>query len=128
MNEYVERLNNYNNVKNPNELLEFMDKNIKYGIYETDKVVYDKWDASINSEFQKACQTKYELCGSKRLLKYGYGTCWDQVELERDWFINNDYECKTFFIWFCFSTSNNYVTHTYLVYKDKKTVKVNIKM
>ena len=123
MNKYEERLNNYNNVKNPNELLEFMDKNIKYGIYGTDKVVYDKWDASINSEFQKACQTKYELCGSKRLLKYGYGTCWDQVELERDWFINNDYECKTFFIWFCFSTSNNYVTHTYLVYKDKKTEK-----
>ena len=59
----------------------------------------------------------------KRLLKCGYGTCWDQVELERDWFINNDYECKTFFIWFCFSTSNNYVTHTYLVYKDKKTEK-----
>ena len=75
MNEYVERLNNYNNVKNPNELLEFMDKNIKYCIYGTDKVVYDKWDASINSEFQKACQTKYELCGSKRLLKYSYGTC-----------------------------------------------------
>ena len=123
MNEYVERLNNYNNVKNPNELLEFMDKNIKYGIYGTDKVVYDKWDTSINSEFQKACQTKYVLCDAKRLLKYGYGICWDQVELERDWFINNDYECKTFFIWFCFSTSNNYVTHTYLVYKDKKTEK-----
>mgnify|MGYP006907843007 CR=1 FL=1 len=30
MNEYVERLNNYNNVKNPNELLEFIVKvNIK---------------------------------------------------------------------------------------------------
>ena len=29
MNEYEERLNNYNNVKNPNELLEFMDKNIR---------------------------------------------------------------------------------------------------
>ena len=28
MNKYEERLNNYNNVKNPNELLEFMDKNI----------------------------------------------------------------------------------------------------
>ena len=42
MNEYEERLNNYNKVKSPNELLEFMDKNIKYGIYGTDKVVYDK--------------------------------------------------------------------------------------
>ena len=104
MNKYEERLNNYNNVKNPNELLEFMDKNIKYGIYGIDNVVYDKWDASNNSEFQKACQTKYVLCDAKRLLKCGYGTCWDQVELERDWFINN-------------------VTHTYLVYKDKKTEK-----
>ena len=59
MNEYEERLNSYSNVKNPKELLEFMDKNIKYGIYGIDKVVYDKWDASNNSEFQKACQTKY---------------------------------------------------------------------
>lgn len=123
MNEYKERLNNYNNVKSPKELLEFMDKNIKYGIYGTDRVIYDKWDADNNSKFQKACQTKYALCDLNRLLKYGYGTCWDQVEFERNWFIHNNYECKTFFIWFCFDTSNNYITHTYLVYKDKVTNK-----
>ena len=48
MNKYEERLNSYSNVKNPKELLEFMDKNIKYGIYGIDKVVYDKWDNGID--------------------------------------------------------------------------------
>ena len=32
MNKYEERLNSYSTVKNPKELLEFMYKNIKYGI------------------------------------------------------------------------------------------------
>ena len=120
---YNERKLAYDKVNTPEELQEFMDKYLKYGIYGTDNKIYENWNSDVNSEFQIACQTKYSLCDAKRYLQYGYGTCWDQVELERDWFINNDYECKTFFIWFCFSTSNNYVTHTYLVYKDKKTEK-----
>lgn len=118
---YEERKVAYNKVRTPKELLVFMDKYIKYGIYGTDNKIYDNWESSNNSDFQIACETKYLLCDAERYLKYGYGTCWDQVELERDWFTKNNYEFKTIFIWFLFEKENSYLTHTYLVYKDKET-------
>ena len=116
---YEERKLAYSKVKTPNELLVFMDKYIKYGIFGTDNKIYDDWEADVNSEFQIACQTKYTLNDIERYLKTGYGTCWDQVELERDWFSKAGYEFKTLFIWFLFEEDNNYTTHTYLIYKDK---------
>lgn len=117
--DYEERINEYNKITNPNELLSFMDKYITYGIYGTDNKIYTNWEMDTNSEFQLAYQSNYELCDCDRLLKYGYGTCWDQVELERTWFTTHGYENKTFFIWFYFNKENNYITHTYLIYKDK---------
>lgn len=119
--DYYQRKNLYDHVKSPEELLNFMDKCIKYGIYGTDGKVYEAWEADSNSDFQVACQTKYALCDIDRSLKYGYGTCWDQVELERDWFSKNNYQFRTLFIWFLFEKDNNYITHSYLVYKDKIT-------
>ena len=117
--DYFDRVERYSKVSNPEELMEFMDNNISYGIYGIDGVVYDDWNNSIDSSFQVACQTKYALCDSHRLIKYKYGNCFDQVELERDWFKRNNYEFKTFYIWFLFEEDNNYMTHSYLVYKDK---------
>ena len=119
--DYYQRKNLYDQAKSPEELLNFMDKCIEYGIYGTDGKVYGDWEADGNSDFQVACQTKYALCDIDRSLKYGYGTCWDQVELERDWFSKNNYQFKTLFIWFLFEEDNNYITHSYLVYKDKIT-------
>ena len=111
-------LEEYNDIKTPSELLEFMDKHIKYGIHGTDDKDYTSWDNDINSEFQKACQNRYSLCDKDRILKYGLGTCWDDVELERCWFKEHNYSFKTFFIWFRFDYDNNYGTHTYLVYEE----------
>ncbi len=116
--DYFKKLDNYNKVSSPEELLNFMSNNISYGIYGSDGVIYDNWNSSVDSSFQVACQTKYELCDSHRLLKYKYGNCWDQVEFERDWFKKNNYQFKTFYIWFLFEEENSYMTHTYLVYKD----------
>lgn len=114
---YKERIEKYNEVNTPEELLKFMDKYITYGIYGIDSKSYTNWENDINSEFQIACQTKYALCDKERILKYGLGTCWDQVELERFWFKEHNYNFKTFFIWFYFEEDNNYGTHTYLVYE-----------
>ncbi len=116
---YEERKNAYSQVKTPDELLVFMDKYIKYGIYGTDNKIYDNFKTDVDSEFQVACQTKYSLNDIERYLKTGYGTCWDQVELERAWFNKAGYEFKTLFIWFLFEEKNNYTTHTYLIFKDK---------
>ena len=117
--DYMDRKKAYYNVKTPEELMIFMDKYIRYGIYGTDNKVYENYGTSVDSEFQLACQNRYALCDIERYLRYGYGTCWDQVELQRDWFARNNYEFKTIFIWFLFEEENNYITHAYLVYKDK---------
>lgn len=111
--------NDYNKINTPEELLDFMKNNIKYGFSDENGKVYGEWDSNSSSDFQTNFSSKYRLLSPSNLIKNKYGVCWDQVELERDWFKRHNYECKTFFIWFYFKEKNNYITHTYLVYRDK---------
>ena len=53
------------------------------------------------------------------ILKTLYGTCWDQVELERYWFDKKDYEVKTIFQMVKLNYNNNYPTHSFLIFRDK---------
>lgn len=78
-------------IKSPKELLNYMNVNIKYK--QDENWVLNK------------CEK-------------GYGNCYDQVELEREWFSKKTYEYKTIFIWFCLPYQNNYLTHTYLIYRE----------
>lgn len=105
----------YENVKTPEELLEFMNENIKYGLVDDTGKKYGPWD---NEEFQYACQTKWRLSSPERLINVEYGHCWDQVELEREWFTNHGYKVKTFYIWFELPYNNPYFTHTYLIFEN----------
>ena len=50
--------------------------------------IYGPWN---NQEFQQGCQTNWRLSSPERLIKVRYGHCFDQVELERDWFNNHNY-------------------------------------
>ncbi|MBQ3306577.1 MAG: hypothetical protein IJG68_00130 [Bacilli bacterium] len=109
----------YNSIKTPEELLEFMNQYIHYGIFGTDHKEYTEWNEDSNSSFQEACRKYFTLCDKNRILKHGLGICWDQVELERTWFEENHYKTKTFFIWFYYpNEDNSFITHTYLVYQD----------
>lgn len=105
----------YDEVKTPEELLDYMNTAINYGFVDDDGNVYMD---SNNEEFQKGCRLKWKLSSPSRLIKVKYGHCWDQVELERDWFSKHGYECKTFYIWFELPYQNSYSTHTYLVFRD----------
>lgn len=107
----------YKNIKTPEELLEFMSNNITYGIYGNDNKIYDLGTKEKEDLFEYACKNHYGLSSPKKLLEHGYGHCWDQVELERDWFKKHGYEFKTFYIMFLLDYDNSYATHTYLVYK-----------
>lgn len=81
------------NIKTPEELLEFMD--------------------IINYDSPK----NWHLLTPNEVLKKRIGNCFDQVELEREWFKSNNYEIKTYYMMFLLPYNNPYSTHTFLVYK-----------
>lgn len=104
----------YKDIKTPEELLEYMSSNIKYGfMYKNGDACLDirtvDWDI-----WHKECLVQT----GKELLESNVGTCWDQVELERMWFIEHGYEIKTFFIWFDIDVENDLPSHTFLLYKN----------
>lgn len=107
----------YELIKTPEELLEYMNQNIKYGFVNSNGKIY----LTLNTqELQDAYRKEWRLSSPKRLLEVKYGSCWDQVELERDWFSSHGYTYKTLFIWFLFPYENSYSTHTYLIYKENE--------
>lgn len=106
----------YEELQTPEELFQFMQDYIRYGIH-VNGITYTD---SRTKEFQENFLKYWHLSSPRDLLVNRHGQCWDQVELERDWFTKNGYEFKTLFIWFLFDYENNYTTHTYLVYKDKE--------
>lgn len=102
------------NIKTPEELLEFMSENINYGYLGKNGRVYHCDDHEFDSEWYE----QYILENSNELLNNLYGNCWDQVELERDWFLKKGYEIKTLYEMVKLDYANKYPTHSFLVYKD----------
>lgn len=105
----------YKDIKTPEQLLKYMNENIKYGFVDNDGKAYGSWNIQ---EFQEGCRTKWHLSSPERLIQVGYGHCFDQVELERDWFSKHNYRFKTFYIRFEIPYENTYSVHTYLVYEN----------
>ena len=102
-------------VKTPKQLLQYMSENIKYGFVDNQGNIYRTQDQEY---FQNMHREKWRLSSPERLRKVKYGECLDVVELERDWFLQNGYSVKTFYIWFEFPFTNSYSIHTYLVYQE----------
>jgi len=102
-------------VKNPEELLAYMEKNIEYGyVGRENNYIYSSGDVNFDNNFDNEyfLQTPEQLLSSKR------GVCWDQAELERFWFLKKEYESKVYFLMFAKEKLNNLPTHTFLVYKN----------
>lgn len=70
----------------------------------------EKW----NNEFDKF----YYLQTPEELLISKCGVCWDQVELERKLFSDNNINFKTYFIYI--NDNDMLPSHTFLVYNDDK--------
>lgn len=102
-------------INTPEELMAYMNENILYGFVDSKGKIYTPSD---EKKFQNGCRNIWKLSSPERLKKVRYGHCWDQVEFEREWFLNHGYECKTFYIWFELDYDNPYSTHTYLIYKE----------
>lgn len=103
----------FDKINSPQELLNFMSNNIKYGFVGKNGKKYTNQDSEDWNDWYEQClvQTGDQVLNTK------VGTCWDQVELERLWFENHNYEIKTIFIWFEINYENDYPTHTFLLYK-----------
>ena len=101
-------------IKTPEELLNFMSKNIDYGYLGKNNRVYHYNDSDFDSEWYE----QYILENSEELVNNSYGNCFDQVEFERDWFLKNGYEIKTIYEMVKLDYNNVYPTHSFLAYKD----------
>ena len=101
----------YNKINTPEELFDFMNKNIVYGYLGKDKKIHTEEDNDIWEE-------EYILETKDDILEYKIGNCWDQVELERDWFKEHNYEFETIYHQVMLNYNNPYPTHTMLIYKD----------
>ncbi len=106
----------YSEISTPQVLLEYMIQNMQYGFVDENNQIY----RPESEEFQNYVKTKWHLSSPDRLLQVGYGTCFDMVELERDWFSKHGYHFKTMFIWFQLPYNNTYSMHTYLLYEENE--------
>ena len=104
----------YDQIMNPSKLLEYMKKNIMYGYLGNDNKIYYPSDKNFNIKWFN----NYILESPEEVINNMIGTCYDQVEFEREWFIKHDFEIKTFFIIAEVDYANDFPTHTYLAYKD----------
>lgn len=98
-------------MKKVNEIMKIMDT-IEYGFKDEKgnniiNVDLEKWD----NEFSNF----YYLQNPEELLESKCGVCWDQVELERKLFEDNDIKVKTYFIYIV--DNDNLPSHTFLIYK-----------
>lgn len=102
----------------PEHLLKYMDENINYGFVGKNGKIYKEPG---NDEWEKDWYNECIVQDGKTLMESHYGTCWDQVELERKWFEEHNYQYKTIFMWFEVNKPNNLPTHTFLIFnKDNK--------
>lgn len=67
-----------------------------------------KWDEEFNNF--------YKLLEPEELLKTKCGVCWDQVELERKLFKDNNIACQTYFIFI--NDGKMLPSHTFLTYEN----------
>ena len=102
----------FNEIKNPQELLEWMEQ-ITYGYKGKTKLhIYTEED------FNDAWYDEYLLSSPTEVIKNKIGNCWDQTELERYWFEKHNYKVKTIYVMVNLPYENPYPTHTFLIYQD----------
>ena len=104
----------YENIKMPEELLKFMDENISYGYLDKNGKIHRIQDKDFNEDWFNL----YRLENNQDVLNTKVGNCFDQVEFERTWFINNGYEIKTIFEMVLLDYENPYPMHSFLAYKE----------
>lgn len=108
----------FQEVKTPEQLMLYLDQNFKYGVVDSNG---EKYFDSSDQKFQNICNNQWKLRSVQDLLNVGIGHCYDQVEIEREWFTLNNYEILTFWISaYQPEVENSGFSHTYLLYKENE--------
>ena len=106
----------FKKVKTPEQLMDYLNNNFEYGVIDN---FGNKFYDSNSNEFQEICNTQWKLRSVEKMLQDKIGHCYDQVEIERMWFLKNNYKVKTF--WICTYQENvedSAFCHSYLLFKD----------
>lgn len=92
------------------EIMNLM-KDIKYGWVDKNNKTHELVDETFSDN--------YMLQSPNEVIKTKIGVCWDQVELERYFFEENDWKVKTYFL--VYYDGDKCSTHTFLTFeKDNK--------
>lgn len=76
--------------------------------------------SKLHKEVNNLFSDNYILQTPKEVVKNKVGICWDQVELERYYFKNNDWNIKTYFI--VHYDNDKCPTHTFLTYRKNDKI------
>ncbi len=82
------------------------------------KLGYRDKNGNLYSGFRYDFKDVFYLQSPKQLLESKVGSCFDQVELERDLVTKLDVDCRTYFI--MYPDDKFDCAHTFLIYKDTK--------
>ncbi len=105
----------YNELKTPEELYEYMCDNFEYGYLDKDNNIHHYDDPNYDD---LDWYNIYMLENEKDILESGVGTCFDMTELERDFLERNGYKVYTYFEMILLDYDNPYPMHSFLVYED----------
>ncbi len=100
-------------IKTPKQLMEFLNKNLKYGFTYRNKI-YTEDNPNFNDNMNKF----YKVRLKKDFIKSGYGVCWDFCEFEREFFSSLKIKHECYFIVNFLTRIKGGPTHTFLIYEQ----------
>ena len=100
-------------ITTPQQLMKFLEKNMKYGFTYRGKVFTDD-----NADFQENMNKFYKIRLGEDFVKSGYGVCWDFCEFERDFFEEFKISHECYFIYSFINKNEGGPTHTFALYNQ----------
>ena len=92
----------YIDIKTPEELLEYMNENIQYGVINDQG---EKFCDNFTKSFQETVIKNWRVRTAEQILEDGVGHCYDKVEFARAWFGQHKINFQTF--WICVFQEGN---------------------
>ena len=100
------------NITTPEELMQYFKNHCNYGFVYRNKTFTDD-----QPDFQKNMDKLYKIRLGEDFLKHKYGVCWDFCELERLFFLQENFEHECYFIESYITPEEGGPTHTFALFQ-----------